>query len=122
MNAILSLDSSDPALIAQSIAAAAQNVMDEIKDEEDFELSDYKEAYLRLLSFLWCFQQGLFKPQKFGIKTDNQIDLWSKELHDSCLLPRTAPSVSPGDVSTPSNSTLCCLSLDIRGLTGILEK
>ena len=52
VNTILPLDTSYPALIVQSIAAAVQNAKDKIKEDEDFISGEYNEACLYLLSFL----------------------------------------------------------------------
>ena len=65
-NNILSINSIDLTLIAQSIAATTQSVWDEIKDDEHSVNAEHKEATFSLFSFLWNFYQGLLKL--FGVK------------------------------------------------------
>ena len=57
-----------------------------------------------------------------GFKTDEQIDFWSTNLHEKCLLSKSIPQPSGDGVPSPSDKTLSKLDTRLNDLATCMEK
>ena len=119
---MLSIESRQPADIAQCIAAASLDVKQKLSDHEDFDPEDHKEATNYLLGFLWCHCKNILNPSAFSTSDDSEITCWAQNLHKQHLLTTsvTSPPLSSGP--SPSDSTLSSLASTVHSLTVTLEK
>ena len=122
VSAILSSSSTEPAKLAQSIAASSQSAKDQLLHHDDFDEEDHRKATIYMLSFLWCQCKHQLKPLPCGLATDLEVECWAEELHASCLLPLSPMLPSGSGVPSPSDNTLSHLGSGIHILHETLNK
>ena len=86
LKAILAISSRDASNLACSISAASQDFSDQCKSHPDFSVDDHEWATLCTLQWLCCSQKGSLAAISTRLKSDDQIDFWSTNLHEKCLL------------------------------------
>ena len=98
------------------------NVKNILKSSDDFDKEDYKKATSYLISWLWSYKEGLLQPMPYGVMSDPEIELWSKNLHSLVLTQNLPPHPASLSVPSPSDATLSHLASNVHSLTTTLEK
>ena len=59
--------------------------MEELIGEDDFDQSSNEIATEYVLSFLWCCLKEKFKPPAISFSSNEKIDKWCNQVHDSAI-------------------------------------